>query len=203
VVQDYLLPTVAYIGGPAELAYLAQSAVLYDRLLGRMPVVASRAGFTLLDARTVKLLERYRLSIQDTFVDDDALHERITHSLVPDSVDRAFKDAADRMARQLDGLRGELDKFDPTLAASLEKGRGKIQHQIEKTRLKIARETLRRNARAVAEAQFLTNSLFPHRHLQERFYTILPFLAHHGMDLVDRLYDVVELDCPDHRVFTV
>jgi len=203
VVQDYLLPTVAYIGGPAELAYLAQSAVLYDRLLGRMPVVTSRAGFTLLDARTVKLLERYRFSVQDTFVDDDALRERIAHSLVPDSVDHAFRDAADRIARQLDGLRDELNKFDPTLAASLEKGRGKIEHQVEKTRLKIARETLRRNDRAVAEARFLTNSLFPHRHLQERFYTILPFLAHHGLDLVDRLYDVVELDCPDHRVFTV
>src|SRR5579872_1910638 len=44
VVQDYLLPTAAYIGGPAEVAYLAQSAVLYDRLLGRMPVAMSRAG---------------------------------------------------------------------------------------------------------------------------------------------------------------
>ena len=51
VMQDYILPTVAYIGGPAELAYLAQSRVIYDELLGRMPVVLARSGFTLLDAR--------------------------------------------------------------------------------------------------------------------------------------------------------
>ena len=50
VVQDYLLPTVAYIGGPAELAYLAQSKVIYDRLLGRMPVVTSRSSFTLVES---------------------------------------------------------------------------------------------------------------------------------------------------------
>jgi len=48
--QDYLLPTVAYVGGPGELAYFAQSRVLYNRLLGRMPVVTARASFTLLDA---------------------------------------------------------------------------------------------------------------------------------------------------------
>src|SRR5690606_32561824 len=50
VVQDYMLPTAAFIGGPAELAYLAQSAVLYQALLRRMPLVLPRAGFTLLDA---------------------------------------------------------------------------------------------------------------------------------------------------------
>jgi hypothetical protein len=74
---------------------------------------------------------------------------------------------------------------------------------MEKTRRKIARETLRRDDRALAEARFLIGSLFPQRHLQERFYSILPFLAQHGLDLVDRLYDAVELDCPDHRVVTV
>ena len=60
--QDYLLPTVAYVGGPAELAYFAQSQVIYDRLLGRMPVAVSRASFTLLDSRAAKLLERYGLT---------------------------------------------------------------------------------------------------------------------------------------------
>ena len=39
VVQDYLLPTAAYLGGPAEIAYFAQSSVLYEHVLGRMPVI--------------------------------------------------------------------------------------------------------------------------------------------------------------------
>ena len=53
--QDYLLPTVAYVGGPGELAYLAQSQVAYELLLGRMPVAMSRSGFTILDARSQKV----------------------------------------------------------------------------------------------------------------------------------------------------
>src|SRR5262249_42293412 len=83
VMQDYLLPTISYIGGPAELAYLAQSQVLYDRLLGRMPVMMSRAGFTLLEPRAAKLLKRFQLSVADTFVDAESLRERIARTLVP------------------------------------------------------------------------------------------------------------------------
>ena len=68
---------------------------------------------------------------------------------------------------------------------------------------KIERETLRRDDRASADARYLSALLYPHRHLQERFYSILPFLAEHGPDLIDRLYDAVQLDCPDHRVLTI
>ena len=84
--QDYLLPTCAYVGGPAELAYLAQSQVIYERLLGRMPVMISRAGFTLLEPRATKLLSRYKLSVAQTFVDPEQLKERVAHSLVPESL---------------------------------------------------------------------------------------------------------------------
>ena len=47
VVQDSLLPTAAYFGGPAEVAYWAQSQVVYQHILGRMPAVLPRASFTL------------------------------------------------------------------------------------------------------------------------------------------------------------
>ncbi|MBZ5606540.1 MAG: bacillithiol biosynthesis cysteine-adding enzyme BshC [Acidobacteriia bacterium] len=203
VVQDYLLPTVAYIGGPAELAYLAQAEVIYDRLLGRMPVVMSRTSFTLLEPRTEKLLKRYRLAVPETFVDPEHLRERIARSLVPDAVERAFADAHDGMTHNIDCLHAELERFDHTLADSLKNAKTKMLYQLEKTRRKIERETMRRDERAAAEARYLSGLLFPHRHLQERFYSILPFLAKHGVDLIDNLYDAAQLDCPDHHVYTI
>ena len=72
VLQDYLLPTAAYIGGPAELAYFAQSEVLYSGLLGRMPVMMARNGFTLLDARSVKLMDRFGCTLPTVFGGDGA-----------------------------------------------------------------------------------------------------------------------------------
>jgi bacillithiol biosynthesis cysteine-adding enzyme BshC len=203
VMQDYLLPTVAYVGGPAEVAYMAQSRVIYDRLLGRMPVIEPRCGFTLLDARADKLMTRYGLSLLDTLTPEESLKDRIGRALVPDSVDRAFDDAATHVERELDRLGEELDRFDHTLAASLLKSRGRMLYQLQKVRWKTARESMRRDVRAASDAQHLSGLLFPHRHLQERFYSILPFLAQHGFDLVDQLYDAVELSCPDHRVLTL
>ncbi len=203
VVQDYLLPTIAYAGGPAELAYLAQSQVIYEQLLGRMPVVMSRSSFTLVEHRAAKLLERCHMNVAQALVDPDALHARIAHALTPAPVLKSFEHAASSTAASLERLRSDLEAFDPTLAAALDKSEKKIAFQLDKTRRKIERETLRRDARAAADADYLGNYLFPQRHMQERFYSILPFLAQHGVDLIDRLYEAAPLDCPDHRILTV
>ena len=78
VVQDSMLPTVAYIGGPAETAYLAQSEMIYRRILWAVCRWRCRApAFTLLDPRSEKLLERYGLSLQDFFHGEDPLRQRI------------------------------------------------------------------------------------------------------------------------------
>ena len=99
--QDYLFPTVAYVGGPGELAYFAQSQVIYDRLLGRMPVAVSRASFTLLDARAAKLLARYGLALTDTLVPEDSLKERIAHALIPDTVASLFEETSAEVTQRL------------------------------------------------------------------------------------------------------
>ena len=92
VFEDYLLPTLAYIGGPGELAYLAQSQVIYDRLLGRMPVVMSRSGFTLLDARSAKLLERYCLTAAQTLVPEESFERASTaRALVPERIESRLR----------------------------------------------------------------------------------------------------------------
>jgi bacillithiol biosynthesis cysteine-adding enzyme BshC len=203
VMQDYLLPTIAYVGGPGELAYLAQSQVIYESLLGRMPIAMSRNGLTLIDSKTGKLLTRYGLTAARTFVHPDALRERIASTLIPESIRESIKLAASEVERATNRLKAELEQFDPTLAAAMTKSGGKIGYQMEKMRRKTEREAMRRDQRATADANYISAMLFPHRHLQERFYSILPFLAHHGMDLVDRIHDTIELDCPDHRVFIV
>jgi bacillithiol biosynthesis cysteine-adding enzyme BshC len=203
VMQDYLLPTCAYVGGPAELAYLAQSQVIYERLLGRMPVMLSRAGFTLLEARATKLLTRYKLTVPQVFTDEEHLKERVAQALVPESMGQSFDTETAFVMKHIDRVRAELEKFDPTLAASMDKSRAKIAYQIEKARRKTAAEIMRRNDRAAGDARYLSGFLYPRRHLQERLYSILPFLATHGVDLVDQLYDAVRLDCPDHRIVSI
>ncbi len=204
VVQDYVLPTVAYVGGPAELAYMAQSQVLYRDLLGRMPVMVSRGGFTLLDARTAKLMERYGLTVPAFFHGEDSVRDAIARKLVPPALTEEFTEVHRTVSQAVERLRDDLAGFDATLAAAAGKSSAKILYQLSKMERKTARETLKRNERAGTDAGSMSGLIFPDKHLQERYYSILPFLARHGVrDLMDTLYEHVRLECPDHQVLVV
>ncbi|MFN7650780.1 MAG: bacillithiol biosynthesis BshC [Acidobacteriota bacterium] len=203
VLQDYLLPTVAYFGGPAELAYFAQSQVLYQRLLGRMPVMLHRAGFTLLDDRTAKILSRYGLTVTDALIHETGLRERLAAKLIPPGVTEKVAGLRTNLSQQVETLFAEVRALDPTLEKVLARGRDKMLHQLAKMERKTAGQALRRDEQAQRQAQYLHHSLYPHRHLQERFYSILPFLAQHGPDLIERIYEHVEVGCPDHQVLPI
>jgi bacillithiol synthase len=203
VVQDFILPTVAYVGGPAELAYMAQSQTLYEDLLHRMPVMLARGGFTLLDSRTAKLMDKYRLTLPNLFHGEDGVRDLIAQRLIPPSVVREFEKVETAAARSLDELAATLHSFDATLAAATDKSRTKILYQLAKLRAKTARETLNRDRRATEDARYMSGLIFPEKHLQERFYSILPFVARHGLGLMDNLYANIRLDCPDHTVLVV
>ncbi len=202
--QDYMLPTVAYVGGPGEIAYFAQTSVLYDELAGgRMPVVFPRACFTLLDARTEKLLKRFEMKLPEVLIREDLLKQRIAGTLIPETLAARFDETAAGVRQLLDQLADDLASFDPTLSKATEKSLSKVLYQVEKLRGKTERETLRRDARATADAAYLSGLLYPEKHLQERLHSILPFLSLYGLDLIDRMYEQVRLDCPDHVVLSL
>lgn len=203
VMQDYMLPTAAYVGGPAELAYFAQAQAIYQALLGRMPAVVHRAGFTLLDARADKLMTRYGLGWPAIFEGEDRIREHVSDKLVPPELKHTAASVAADVGASLDRYGAGLDGYDPTLGAALANSRKKILYQLSKIEHKTAREALRRNTRARQEAAHLAGLLYPNKHLQERLYTILPFLAKHGPALIDTIHDSIELDCPDHRILVI
>ncbi|MBV8070279.1 MAG: bacillithiol biosynthesis BshC, partial [Acidobacteriaceae bacterium] len=103
----------------------------------------------------------------------------------------------------LETLKASLHAFDPTLEAAAKKSTSKVLYQLQRLANKTAREALRRDERATLEANFLINLVYPQRHLQERLYSIVPFLAKHGLDLPQRLMAMTQLTCPDHMVRTV
>jgi bacillithiol biosynthesis cysteine-adding enzyme BshC len=203
VIQDSMLPTVSYIGGPAEIAYLAQSEALYRLLLGRMPVAVPRAGFTILDNRSAKLMERDHLSLGDFFHGEISLKERVASQLVPAELAGRMRESAATVGSAVARMRADLVAFDPTLAKALDRSARKIEYQIAKMERKTGREVLRRDEHAARDAASLYGLIYPERHLQERLYSILPFLAQHGLDLTNSIHQAIELECSDHRLMAI
>jgi bacillithiol synthase len=203
VMQDYLLPTVAYIAGPSEAAYMAQAQVLYRSLLGRMPVIFPRNSFTLLDARATKLLERFELSVPRILDYQEKVKSLIAARLIPADLNEQFAALKSGVEASIENLQSCLQSFDPTLESAAKKSVSKMVYQLDKLSRKTAREMMRRDERAAQDATYLMNLIYPHRRLQERFYSIIPFLAKHGLDLPSRLLAQTQLACPDHMLRTI
>src|SRR5215472_3226978 len=180
VVQDYLLPTVAFIAGPAELSYIAQSEVIYQHLLGRMPVILPRAGFTIVDAKANKLLERYGLTVEEVWAGPQELRRKIEGASLPRSLAKDFDRGQKQIAEILDGLGGQIEKLDATLAGTVERTRKGIEFHLEQLRQKAGRALDQRLGVIASHEQHLELLLNPHKGLQERELCLLPFLARWG-----------------------
>ncbi len=203
VVQDSMIPTIAYVGGPAELAYLAQSEVLYRSLLGRQPIAVHRSGFTLIGSHTRKLMDRYRLELPDFFHGEEALREKVSRTLVDPGLVAKIEEARASAVQSLGRMASDIDRFDHSITRALDKSKRKIEYQFEKIKRKVGREALVRDQRATSDATALSDCLFPRHKLQERVYSMLALFAQHGPDLVSRVYEHVSLECRDHQILTV
>ena len=180
VVQDYLLPTAAYIAGPAEIAYFAQSEVGYRHLLGRMPVMLPRAGFTLVDAKTNKLLRKYGLTVEDVWSGSQDLRHRMERRSVSSALAKNFERDQKQIAKMLAQLGKQIEKLDPTLKGTVERARKRIEFQIDKLRRKAGRAQDQKTGLISAHEQYLESLLYPHKGPQERELCLLPFLARWG-----------------------
>jgi uncharacterized protein YllA (UPF0747 family) len=123
--------------------------------------------------------------------------------LVPAALAARIRESAATVESAVARMRAELVAFDPTLAQALDRSARKIDYQLAKMERKTGREVLRRDEHAARDAASLYGLIYPERHLQERLYSILPFLAQHGLDLTSSIYQAIELECSDHRLMVI
>ncbi len=203
VMQDYLLPTITYIGGAAEIAYFAQVATLYLELAGRVTPILPRFSATLIEAKPQALLEKYRLGFSDLFHGCESLKEKIGASLLDPKLQTSFDQAKTGVERSMTSVRQSLEHLDKTLLEAAQNAEAKMLHQLESLRARAARAELRQSEVAERHARLLSNALYPEKTLQEREYAGVYFLAKHGRELLQGLLDTINPDCVDHQLITL
>jgi len=203
VIQDYLLPTLAYTGGSAEVAYFAQVAVVYEALLGRVTPIVPRFSATIVEAKPKALLERYGLGLPDLFHGPEALREHMASRTLPKELQSAFDQAETSLEKSLAAIREGLARLDSTLVDSATNAASKMQHQLTQLRSRAARAELRQTEVLGRHAELLSNSLYPNKTLQEREIAGIHFVARQGPDFLRGLYDAIHSDCLDHQVISM
>src|SRR6266700_2615033 len=187
VVQDYLLPTAACIAGPAEISYIAQSEVVYQHLLGRMPVMLPRAGFTLIDVKASKLLRKYELSVEDVWAGSQDLRRKMEKQSVTGSLAKDFENDQKEIGEMLEKLGKKIEVLDPTLKGTVEKTQEGIEFHHDKLRRKAGAALDQKAGLLAAHEEHLESLLNPHKMLQERELCLLPFLARWGANGLSEL----------------
>jgi bacillithiol synthase len=200
VVQDYLLPTLAYVGGSAETAYFAQAGAVYETLLGRVTPVVPRFSATLIEPKMQHKLQHYGLTVPEVFQGVEVLRRRLASQALPGDLQLAFERAGKSIAESFSTLKDSLNKLDPTLVDASETGASKVQYQLERLRERAMAAELRRSEVIGRHAEILSNMLYPNGALQERGVGGAYFLARHGTELLPTIYQVIRTDCHDHQI---
>ena len=203
VVQDYLLPTLAYVGGAAEIAYFGQGAVVYKALLGRATPILPRFSATIVETKPQALLERYKLAIPDVFHGPEALREALASHTLPADLQTAFDRAGSSLQQSLGAIQQSLERLDKTLVEAATNAGSKMQHQLEQLRSRAARAELRQSEILGRHAELLTNTLYPNKVLQEREIGGVYFVARHGIGLLQNLHDTLQTNCLDHQIISL
>jgi bacillithiol biosynthesis cysteine-adding enzyme BshC len=200
VFQDALLPTSAYVGGPAEIAYFAQCEVLYRHILGVMTPVLPRLSATLVEPPVRAVMEQHELSFQDALTSVDELAQRLGARAIPIEGKRRIATAGQALDTELTALLGWMHSVDPELARAGEVSASKMRYQMNRMRRIAANYQLQKEASLRKHAIAIVNALYPNQHPQERLLAGALYVAHYGEGLAQLLVDNAEQECPGHRV---
>ena len=200
VVQDYLLPSIAYYGGAAEIAYFAQTAEVYRILERPATPILPRASLTMIESHTGRVLERYGLGLADLFAGAENVLARVVEEHLGADTAKTFGATEESVNSELDKLREQLRTIDPTLADALETGRRKINYQLEGLRTRFHRAQMTRDEAAHRQLQRAFDQLYPNKDLQERHLNITSLLARHGRYVVDWIYNAINIGSDEHQI---
>ncbi|HVN21495.1 MAG TPA: bacillithiol biosynthesis cysteine-adding enzyme BshC [Dongiaceae bacterium] len=200
VVEDYLLPTLAYTGGAAESAYFAQAGVVYENLLGRVTPILPRFSATIVEPKMQRLLQKHGLAITDLFQGPEELRRDIATRQLPRDLQAAFDEARSSFDENISAVKEKLEKLDRTLVDAAETARSKMQHQLEKLYAQAARAEAQKGELVTRHAEILSQALYPNKGLQERTIGGIYFVARYGLDFLHQLYDTINANCPDHQI---
>lgn len=207
VFQDFLLSTSLTIGGPAEIAYFAQSAVLFERILGRVTPVQPRFSATLIEPAIADLLRQHELTLERLFQITGpesgpgaaaALAQLLAARAMPIEGKQKLAATGNAMDAELTTLLEWMQSQDEGLGKSAETAASKIRYQMSRLRTLASNFQLQREASLGRHAEAICRALDPDGTLQERVHGAAFYFARYGFELAEELTARAANPCPGH-----
>jgi bacillithiol biosynthesis cysteine-adding enzyme BshC len=203
IVQDTLFPTICYVAGPNELAYLGQLRGVYDHFAVPMPLMFPRASATVLDSAAMRFMTKYKMPLEALQAQDEAALNELLRAQIPPSVEESFTQAAETIDTQMQRFIGAIPALDPTLEGAARSTLGRMQHDLQTLHGKMISAAKRRDETLRRQFMHARALAFPGGHAQERMIGFVSFLNQYGPALVDRLDEELPLDLGRHWIVSI
>ena len=200
VFQDFLLGTSATVGGPAEIAYFAQSAVLFERILGRVTPGLARCSATLIEPAVGELLHKHELILERIWREDEpSLAKLLAARAMPVEGKMLLSAAGHALDAEIDPLLAWMRTVDAGLGQSGERAASKMRYQMNRLRNLAANFQLQKEAALGRHAAAIAQALAPGGLLQERVHGAAYYFARYGFELAEELTVLAGMEPAGHR----
>ncbi|MCX6160467.1 MAG: bacillithiol biosynthesis cysteine-adding enzyme BshC [Ignavibacteriae bacterium] len=199
VCQDFLLPTVAYVAGPSEIAYFAQLKDVYEFFNVTMPVIFPRTTVTLAERRIVNFTEKYDLGFEDLF-DEQLVTSKIAGKISEISAENLFSNYIDEMNALMYKLNLELGSIDKNLTNTLKSKFDRYVENLAFIRQKFVDSQIKQNDFLLKKIKSVLSIIYPEDTYQERYYNIISFINKYGFDLIPGLLNRIDIDKYGHQI---
>ncbi len=201
LLQDYLLPTVAYIGGASEISYIAQLKKAYELLGLSMPILIPRWSATVIEWKNIKFLKKMKCDpMQIIKGNGQELLQELMKEVSGSSFDNQFENAFDQLQTRLEEIRKLGESLDSTLVKMVDKSEQKMKYQLEKIENRFHAALQTANKIAADRSQRALNAVIPNNSMQERTFSILHYMLRYGRDFPRFLSQQVTLQTNHHHI---
>jgi len=198
-IQDAILGTSIQVLGPGELAYIAQSAPIYDVLEVPPARIALRPQALLLDDRQLEKLAETGVEIEAVVANEFDSDRLLAGTVVED----AMTPSREQINDALEGLVATAQSIDPDLQGAAKKTRKNIERALDQFAGRLAASAARRDAVRRQRLESLRAVVRPGGALQERKICLSHFRGKYGSELVPAIWDQLELDVTRLQVIRV
>ena len=193
VTEAHAFPVVAYVGGPSEIAYLAQSRVLFELHGVPAPVVVPRASFRLIESKVAKVLEKYGIAPDRLTGDAGAAIRRLLEEQAPQSLQDALAELRETVATAIERVELAALDFDPGSRSAVGSGKKAVFDAITELEGKLRARVREKHAVMEGQLEKAAVNLYPDGRPQERVLNPYMYLVRYGESLLDRVYDAAAI----------
>lgn len=204
IMQDRLLPTLAYVCGPGELAYYAQMKRAYEWAGQQMPMLLPRLSMTLVEPAIGRISDELPFEFHEYASRKEDLETLWLQRCARHNLDELFGEWLKENDRLVEMKKREIAQIDPTLEATAARAGAIYAKEVERLRKKAVRSIKRREQIQLDRLHRVREHLFPGGRLQERQVAFVYFMNRYGPDIWDRLLEALRNEKPDsHKVISL